>query len=437
MACGLVLVAPCIAAAQNVTLRGIVFDSLHSRPLGAALVAMGNRSTTSDSSGIFAFYGVEPGTYRLTAQHEVIDKLGFAAVGAQVRVAHDDYFVQIAIPSFATLWRLSCTTTPPARDTGLVFGTGRAVGGNRGITVSASWIDIILAGTKVSQRLRRLEVDADVFGNFALCGVPLNTGFSIQAMASDSSVSGTFDLPPLDMERVIRRDLQIVNRQMEPTAAVTGRVFADSSLGAVAEAEMTLINAGVATRSNGRGEYSFANLRPGSYRLRVRKIGFADVEVTVDVEPGERRVQDLLLLRMAVLDSVAVIGTYLARDEQMRLFEEHRKLGFGKFLTATELVKARGRQLSSLVRQWPGIYIPAGRLDHEPVSKRGIKSILGGGGCRIAVYLDGVRLSIPFDQVPPETLTGVEYFPGPSSTPVEYIHLNDHSGGIMLHSRYK
>jgi hypothetical protein len=62
---------------------------------------------------------------------------------------------------------------------------------------------------------------------------------------------------------------------------------------------------------------------------------------------------------------------------------------------------------------------------------------MGGGGCRIALYLDGVRLAIPFDEVPPETLAGLEYYPGAASVPIEYARLNNQCGVILLHSRYK
>ena len=97
--------------------------------------------------------------------------------------------------------------------------------------------------------------------------------------------------------------------------------------------------------------------------MKLEQLG--EVEIGLDFEEGERRERNIVLTRMAMLDSVTVVGKRLARDEQMRVFEEHRKIGLGKFLTVEELQKARGLHLSSLMRQWPGIQFPRG--DGNPV----------------------------------------------------------------------
>jgi hypothetical protein len=65
-----------------------------------------------------------------------------------------------------------------------------------------------------------------------------------------------------------------------------------------------------------------------------------------------------------------------------------------------------------------------------------------GGGCRVTVFLDGRRLDHRVDQdldhiAPPETLAGIEWYPGGASVPPEYARLNAHCGVLVLHSRYK
>src|SRR4051794_11986464 len=74
------------ASAQGVTVRGVVYDSLHSRPLAGAFVAIGSKLATSDSTGRFTIPDVAPGTYRVTALHDVIDRLGISAIGTQAKV---------------------------------------------------------------------------------------------------------------------------------------------------------------------------------------------------------------------------------------------------------------------------------------------------------------------------------------------------------------
>jgi hypothetical protein len=436
--CGLSLVAVSVARGQGVTVRGVVYDSLHMRPLAAAMVSIGQRTTSSDSVGRFTILGLEQGVYRVSAQHHAIDRLGISAIGAELRVGNLPEMVYLGIPSFQNLWRVECGPRPPSDDAGFLFGTVRTTRRRGAVEVSASWINLSVEGTALSQKLNTLTVTADSLGNYALCGVPASTGFNVRATGPDSSASGTFDIPPLDSERVVRRDLRLVDRTVRATAMIAGRVLDDAGRG-ISGAEVTLVNADATTTSDSRGGYSFTELAPGSYRADVRKIGYAEKSQGVDVEADERLQLDVILSPMTMLDSVSVVGKILPRDEGMRVFEERRKIGLGKFLSATDLEKARGANLSTLIRQWPGIYIPPGRAarDRDPQSRRGIKSIMGGGGCRIALYLDGVRLAIPFDEVPPETLAGLEYYPGAASVPIEYARLNNQCGVILLHSRYK
>jgi protocatechuate 3,4-dioxygenase beta subunit len=434
------------AAGQAVTVRGVAWDSLHGRPLAGALVAVGTRTTSADSLGRFTLTEVQPGTYRVTAQHDAIDRLGMSAIGAQARVSDGSDVVRVAIPSFSGLWKLACGQKPPSLDTGFVFGTVRSKRRFTPPVVSVSWVDLVASGTKVSQKLRTIEVDADSLGNFTLCGVPTSTGLTIRASA-DSAESGQFDIGPMDKERVLRRDLTLGLTLAGVIAAgrgatISGRVLADSGGGPIANAEITLLDLDAKTTSNDRGEYSFTGIVPGSHRIYVRKIGYAEMEIPFDVEEAERRERDIVLSRITVLDSVAVVGKHLARDEEMRVFDEHRKIGLGKFLTAEDLEKARGGKLISLIYQWPSLTVDTRR--GLAFGKRGITS-LRSGSCVIPIYLDGQKMTsdppkpddMTLNDIAPETLAGVEYFPGGASMPIEYNRLNNRCGVFLLHSRYK
>jgi hypothetical protein len=431
------------AAAQNVTVRGVVYDSLHSRPLAGAFVAIGARLATTDSAGRFAIADVAPGSYRVTAQHDAIDRLGISAVGTRARETDGRDPVTLTVPSFNALWRLACGDRPPPADTGFVFGTLRSERPVRNANVSASWIDVVANGTKISQKLRTLEVSADTSGSFALCGVPTTTGLTLHA-SSDSLESGQFDIGPLDRERVVRRDLSLGAPVAAAIAAgrgasIAGRVLADSGHGPIANAELALTDLGVTTTTNERGEYEFKQLAPGSHRLYVRKIGYAESEISFDVEEAERLSRDVVLSRITILDSMQVNAKPLARDEAMRTFEEHRKIGLGTFLTQDELDKANGRNLPQMMVFFPSLQIAldpkTGKYKPRFIG-RGPKSMMPTGGCPVKVYVDGALDHDPdLNAYPPDVIAGVEYYRGAAQTPAEYASLGSICGVIVIHLR--
>jgi hypothetical protein len=423
------------APAQGVTVRGVVYDSLHFRPLGGAFVAIGTRMTTADSAGRFAIADVPPGNHRITAQHAAIDKLGISAVGAQVRVTDGRDLVLVSLPSFQTMWRQVCGPTPPATDTGFVFGTVRS---SRNATVSASWIDIAATGTKISQKQKTMEVTADSLGNFTLCGVPTTTGLTIRAVA-DSLASGSYDLTPMDHERVARLDMTIGGQRR---STIAGKVLADSGRGPIANAQVVLTDLGASATTNERGEYVLSELPAGSHRLVVRKVGYAEIDVTVELEESERRERDVVLGRVTTLDSMQVKARWTPREEGMRVFEENRKIGLGTFLTQAQLDSANGRNLPQMLIMFPSLRITqitsgpeAGKYKAYWIG-RGPKSIASKTGCDLMVFVDGVLdRSYDLNEFPPWAVAGVEYYRGGAQTPPEYSRMGSGCGVLAIHLR--
>jgi hypothetical protein len=209
------LVLSSVAGAQgSVPLRGVAYDSLHGRPLVGAFIGIPGLTVTavSDSMGRFVLPAVPRGTHRVIMQHDVLDAIGIPGAGAQVVVTGERDSVVIVVPSLSTLWRAACGTVAPASaDSGFVFGS--VLHGSQavpGATVAASWIDLYVDSTKaVRQKQKLMEVETDSSGTFALCGVPTSTGLSLRATIGNYG-SVWIDVPPLDKERIARRDLAII-----------------------------------------------------------------------------------------------------------------------------------------------------------------------------------------------------------------------------------
>ena len=210
----LLLMLAASSATAQIPLRGLAYDSLHGRPLSGAFIGIAGMNVTavSDSAGRFVLPSVPRGTHQVVMQHDVLDAIGLSAAGARAVVNNERDSIIVAVPSFETLWRAACGRDAPAgADSGFVFGTVLRGGQpTPGATVAVSWLDLSIDSTKaVRQKQKIMEVDADSSGNFSLCGVPTTTGLSLRANSGTTYGVWT-DVPPLDKERIARRDLTII-----------------------------------------------------------------------------------------------------------------------------------------------------------------------------------------------------------------------------------
>jgi hypothetical protein len=308
-----------------------------------------------------------------------------------------------------------------------------------------------------------------------VCGVPTTTGLSVRATAGNSN-GVWIDLAPLDKERIARQDLSIVSvstmRFEVPQATTfTGRVRRDSSELPIVGAEVYLTDVGVGAMTNERGEFRITGITPGQHIVQVRKIGYTFTPQAMHFAAGESNDRTLTVSRITALDSVAVkASAYSPNDEAMRLFEENRKLGLGKFFTRADLEKARDRPMVDILGGLPGTKPRAtGSLGYI-LSSRGLKSInecspilqddpegmaksfvpaRPGGNSKAArcteacfphVFLDGTDVSpreVPnINRFNPDQLEAIEYYAGGAQVPPEYNRLNrSYCGVIVLHTR--
>jgi hypothetical protein len=342
--------------------------------------------------------------------------------------------------------------------------------------VTASWLDLSMDSTNaVRQKQKLMEVDADSSGNFSLCGVPTNTGLSLRANIGNS-VGVWTDVPPLDKERITRRDLAIVavtptGFALPQTTAFTGHVQRDSTGAPVPDAEVIIADLALSGSTDARGQFRIAGITPGQHRIQIRKIGFSFTEQSIDFG-AENVDRTLTMTRITTLDSVMVTSRYSPNDEAMRLFEENKKLGLGKFFTREDLEKSRDRAMVDILSQLPGTkpLSVMGGLGYI-LSSRGTRSMGGGDcqptmqdhpaadtaarrrvragqspplpcltGCYPHVFLDGADVSpteVPnINRFTPDQLEAIEVYAGGAQVPPEYNRLNkSYCGVIILHTR--
>ena len=182
---------------------------------------------------------------------------------------------------------------------------------------------------------------------------------------------------------------------------VTGTVT-DQTGAAVADAQVTLTNAGTAEKrvqSTGPdGLYNFVNLIPGKYRIDVEKTGFKHTSNTdVIVEVAQTARIDIALQLGAQTETVEVsAATPLLQPETSSLGQviEQRK--------ANEL-PLNGRNVFNLVTLAPSV-VPQGSAGGTPVGVNpfgwGNYQVNGSFGNQSAQYLDGQPLNIGYINLP-------------------------------------
>jgi len=210
--------ASALDAPRLVRVEGVTFDSLTSRPLPDAFVAVTGtgRSTTSDSKGRFRLDSVPEGEHTLTMQHAAFDSLGLSGASARVVVRNRMPRVVLAVPSFDTLWRAACGSTELPREGSLLYGTLRDATTNEPVServVEALWTELTGGGrtmASVGQRRWRLSTTSDERGEYALCGVAIGTAITLR-VPHDTSADAQADSleTPASMTRVRRQDMLV------------------------------------------------------------------------------------------------------------------------------------------------------------------------------------------------------------------------------------
>ena len=361
---------PSAAFAQSpprlVTVNGFAYDSLTQQPLVNAIITVtaasigAGRSAFSDAKGRWRIDSVGEGTVTLAMQHAAFDSIGMSGVTSRAIASANSVRVVLAVPSFATLWRAVCGDVQAPRDSALVYGSVRdasTLKPEASIAVEASWIDLVGGGKSlmaIGQRRWRRATVTDASGEYALCGVPVNTSITVRA-ARDSATGIDVELEPT-VSRVRRRDVLVARAMVEDSVASAARrdsTRADSAsatsvarsvpraLGATGVVRGTITNAAglpvanaavaidaiAEVRSGDDGRFVVSGVPIGTRAISIVVIGMQPYRSTVDVR--ERDTVRVLIPMSSVqtLSEVRVKATVLST--RMREIEERKRLGLG------------------------------------------------------------------------------------------------------------
>jgi len=415
--------------------RGVVYDSLRGKPLANAFVTIAGKpqASATDSHGRFRFDSVSPGTYTVTAQHPVLDSIGLSGLTTKATVMNGEREVELAVPSFETLWRLSCRGRVP-RDSGMVFGSIRNAAGGAPVpdaTVELSWTDLAIGKRHdVVQRQWRVETRTNERGGYAICGVPARVGLSVRATA-DSSASGLVDVAPNGI-RVQRRDLLIgpvSSKQPGQRGTVVG-VVTDPGGHTVAGARV-MVEDLPEVRTGLDGQFRLNEVPSGTHQIEVVAIGVAPATVAADVVPNDSVVIDVRLQKVLTLDAMRTMAERGNRVFAAE-FDARRRSGFGYARDSTQIAKYA--QFLNVFRDVPSLNVHYGSSTLQITVPDG-----KGGSCEPEVLIDGAVAAFGhLIDLQPDEVGGVEVYPRAAQIPPRFVPpgIRPTCGMILVWTKY-
>lgn len=219
-------------------------------------------------------------------------------------------------------------------------------------------------------------------------------------------------------------------------ASIVGTVLLDSIETPLANAEVVFTDLHVSTRTDSAGNFLITRLPAGTHSIVVRLVGYESYNAQITFGAGQKVEADFLLRRVATkLDKVVVKAKDGSlRDFRLAEFEEHRKSGQGKFLTADIFAKADGRLTSSMIRSnVAGVTVKCGNFSSCILGGRASMTMF----CPVQVIVNGLitfrkgMTMFDINSINAADILGVEYYTV-GSAPLQYSGTTGGCGTVVI-----
>jgi hypothetical protein len=208
----------------------------------------------------------------------------------------------------------------------------------------------------------------------------------------------------------------------QPTLATLVGTVRDSAGRPIPAVEVRFRGLNVAAaRTNDSGGFRFTALPAGPTSIVVRRLGFAPA--TVNLRLRADRTDSLVVTLTAVattIDGVLVRDEHETRSRRVLAgFWERRERGFGSFVTRAEIDRRDPHDFVDIARLVPSVSVQT-RNGRKVI--RFNRSSGGVRDCPPQYFVDGMRIeSGSPDEFSPEDVEAVEIYPGPATTPPQFV----------------
>ena len=417
-------------------ISGAAFDSTQGGALRGAEVWLDAAGTpvpagrtVTDSQGTFRIDSLAAGAYTLTMTHPRLDTLGTSLAPVELTLAAgQSVSVTLSTASVPTMIRALCAGAPD----GSRVVRGRVLRGTTGppvpgAGVRASWAAAGDSGVPPARSER--VASADDAGHFTLCDLPDSA--SLVLRASDARSRGE----PMQLAPGTERLTSLVLLAPEHAAGISGTVTGRDGR-PLGNAEVRIVDADVAVRTDARGAYRVSKLAAGTHLVEARAIGHAPARLLVALDSGVVARANMKLAAVATLRPVKSVA---AADRYRTGFGARRaRNAGGHFLTSEAIRKSGQTRVTELLRQVPGLRIrKVGSIAILEFGGRGARSF-SAHGCPVAYVVDGVPYELTAfgldGELLVENIEAIEVYDA-ATAPIEYSGRGTGCGVILIWTR--
>jgi len=290
-----------------------------------------------------------------------------------------------------------------------------------------AWSDLGIDPNKkaLAEDRRTARVRVDASGQYRLCGLPTDDPLLVQVQINGRA-GAVLHMTIPEGAGVLVRDIEYsaagsrpladsgaAITQAEPakgSARLSGTVR-DGAGQPVVGAQVRVIGTAVATRSDERGTYALSGLPAGTQEVEVRRLGYGVARGPMTLRSEQRARMDVVLDRVATLESFNVVG----RRWRYAEFEARRKEALdGRFLDETQIRKMNLNSTADYVNALPGF-----RAVHVRWGEVKIVS-MSNPACTPVVLVDDLPIN-DVQQLPiPSALGALEVYRGTAGAPPEH-----------------
>ncbi|HEV2670832.1 MAG TPA: carboxypeptidase regulatory-like domain-containing protein [Gemmatimonadales bacterium] len=219
------------------------------------------------------------------------------------------------------------------------------------------------------------------------------------------------------------------SRALLPSGGIIGRVIDQQSQLPLGGAMVSLLGTPLQLATDSGGRFTQAGLRPGTYLIEVRAIGYGLNSWILKLKDGEVVDYTFAIAPLGVdLEPVTVEARPAYAQRRLQEFEQRRHSGRGVFITEEQIKTSHAATMADLLRAVPGVRLNCRSGNCTAQMTRGARGI-----CAADWVLDGLPATMSSTPALPVVgIVGIEIYRSPGEAPAEFLKADSQCGVIAI-----